>query len=128
MSRWLLLNGFRVEWPEFEDYLAFMHYYEGAAAQGDVLIQLHAMHTALLFLGLCTSNRGRALQVQAMAPEVSVGSIGADTTYGVSLDVVDSTATGADTFQEVLVIYSPHTDNGSNVFIGGHAYRNPVGL
>ncbi len=44
------------------------------------------------------------------------------------IDVVDSTATGSDTFQEVLVIYSPHTDNGSNVFIGGHAYRNPVGL
>ena len=44
------------------------------------------------------------------------------------IDVVDSTATGTDTFQEVLVIYSAHTDNGSNVFIGGHAYRNPVGL
>ena len=44
------------------------------------------------------------------------------------IDVVDSTATGSDTFQEVLVIYSTHTDNGSNVFIGGHAYRNPVGL
>jgi hypothetical protein len=44
------------------------------------------------------------------------------------IDVVDSTATGSDAFQEVLVIYSPHTDNGSNVFIGGHAYRNPVGL
>ena len=44
------------------------------------------------------------------------------------IDVVDTTATGSDTFQEVLVIYSTHTDNGSNVFIGGHAYRNPVGL
>jgi len=44
------------------------------------------------------------------------------------IDVVDSTSTGSDTFQEVLVIFSPHTDNGSNVFIGGHAYRNPVGL
>ena len=44
------------------------------------------------------------------------------------IDVVDSTATGSDAFQEVLVIYSTHTDNGSNVFIGGHAYRNPVGL
>jgi len=27
-----------------------------------------------------------------------------------------------------LVIFSTHTDNGSNVFIGGHAYRNPVGI
>ena len=44
------------------------------------------------------------------------------------IDVVDSTATGSDTFQELLVIFSTHTDNGSNVFIGGHAYRNPVGL
>ena len=44
------------------------------------------------------------------------------------IDVVDSTASGSDAFQEVLVIYSTHTDNGSNVFIGGHAYRNPVGL
>ena len=44
------------------------------------------------------------------------------------IDVVDSTATGSDTFQELLVIFSTHTDNGSNVFIGGHAYRNPVGI
>jgi hypothetical protein len=44
------------------------------------------------------------------------------------IDVVDTTATGSDTFQELLVIFSTHTDNGSNVFIGGHAYRNPVGL
>ena len=44
------------------------------------------------------------------------------------IDVVDSTKTGSDAFQEVLVIYSTHTDNGSNVFIGGHAYRNPVGI
>ena len=44
------------------------------------------------------------------------------------IDVVDSTASGSDAFQEVLVIFNPHTDNGSNVFIGGHAYRNPVGL
>ena len=44
------------------------------------------------------------------------------------IDVVEDTKTGADAFQEVLVIFNPHTDNGSNVFIGGHAYRNPVGL
>jgi len=44
------------------------------------------------------------------------------------IDVVEDTKTGSDAFQEVLVIYSAHEDNGSNVSIGGHAYRNPVGL
>ena len=44
-------QGLQVEWREFEDYLAFMIYYEGAAVQGDIVIKPSLVDTTLLFLG-----------------------------------------------------------------------------
>ena len=77
-------QGLQVEWQEFGDYLAFMLYYEGAAVQGDVVVKPHVLDTALLFLGFCTSKRGRALQVKAVGE--SAGNDAADS----STDVLDS--------------------------------------
>ena len=48
----------------------------------------------MLPFGLCASKRGRALQVQAMASDVPDGSRAANAKYGVSPDVIDSTAKG----------------------------------
>ena len=42
-----------------------MVYYEGAAVQGEVLVKPHIIDTAMLFLALCESQRGRALQMKA---------------------------------------------------------------
>ena len=68
-----------------------------------------------------TNGRGK-LALLSSSPAVT-------STFPVTIiDVVEDTKTGADAFQEVLCIFNTHTDNGSNVFIGGHAYRNPVGL
>ena len=44
------------------------------------------------------------------------------------IDVVEDTKTGSDAFVEILVMFNPPVDNGSNVLIGGHAYHNPVGI
>ena len=58
-------EGLQVEWLEFQDYMSYMVYYEGAAVQGEVLVKPHIIDTAMLFLAFCDSQRGRALQMKA---------------------------------------------------------------
>ena len=58
-------EGLQVEWLEFQDYMSYMVYYEGAAVQGEVLVKPHIIDTAMLFLAFCNSQRGRALQMKA---------------------------------------------------------------
>ncbi len=60
-------KGIQVEWMEFDDHMSYMIYCEGAAVQSEVVVKPHIMDTALMFLGLCKSNRGRALRAQAAA-------------------------------------------------------------
>ena len=47
--------------------MSCMVYYEGAAVQGEVVVKPHIIDTAMLFLGVCGSKRGRALQLQGAA-------------------------------------------------------------
>ena len=58
-------EGLQVEWLEFQDYMSYMVYYEGAAVQGEVLVKPHIIDIAMLFLAFCDSQRGRALQMKA---------------------------------------------------------------
>ena len=60
-------DGLQVEWQEFQDYVSYMVYYEGAAVQGEVLVKPHIIDTAMLFLAFCRSKRGRALQMRAVS-------------------------------------------------------------
>ena len=52
---------------EFDDYVSYMVYCEGIAVQSEVVVKLHILDSALMFLGFCKSKRGRALQAQAAA-------------------------------------------------------------
>ena len=52
---------------EFDDYMSYMRYCEGIAVQSAVAVKPHILDTALMRLGFCKSQRGRALQAQAVA-------------------------------------------------------------
>ena len=64
---------------EFEDYMSFMIYYEGIAAQGEVVVKPHIIDTALMFISFCKTKRGRALLAQAAAGIDAAAADGAST-------------------------------------------------
>ena len=100
-------EGLQVEWQEFPDYVSYMVYYEGVGVQGVVLMKPHIIDTAMLFLGFCSSKRGRALQLHAAAgkgdgttaPESIVASGAADpaTAAAEAAEVFDSDGTVSET-------------------------------
>ena len=106
-------EGVQVEWQEFPDYVSYMVYYEGAAVQGEVHMKPHIIDTAMLFLGFCSSKRGRGLQLQAAAAkgnsakedEASEGIAASEAaalapaTSGAA-EVLDSTGKGLETLLE----------------------------
>ena len=57
----VLQKGVQVEWLEFEDDMSFMICYADIAVQGEVVVKPHAIDTALMFISLCKTKRGRAL-------------------------------------------------------------------
>ena len=68
-------EGLQDEWQEFPDSVSYAVYYEGAAVQGEVLMKPRIIDASMFFFGFCGSKRGRALQLQAAAPQAPQGMV-----------------------------------------------------